>query len=125
MAPSSNVCGLDKRTGVRSRVLHGDATPQACANRGAQILVYPGAFNTVTGPLHWELLQRARAVDNQLFVLTCSPARMPGASYQAWGHSTAVGPFAVGRGSCMRKKKTQLCTNTKNTAVHKHEHSCV
>ena len=25
----------------------------ACANRGAQILVYPGAFNTVTGPLHW------------------------------------------------------------------------
>ena len=40
----------------------------ACANRGAQIMVYPGAFNTVTGPLHWELLQRARAVDNQCFV---------------------------------------------------------
>jgi omega-amidase len=57
----------------------------ACAARGAQMLVYPGAFNTVTGPLHWELLQRARAVDNQLFVLTCSPARMPGASYQAGG----------------------------------------
>jgi len=32
----------------------------ACASRGAQILIYPGAFNTVTGPLHWELLQRAR-----------------------------------------------------------------
>jgi omega-amidase len=46
-----------------------------CASRGASMLVYPGAFNTVTGPLHWELLQRARAVDNQLFVLTCSPAR--------------------------------------------------
>ena len=45
------------------------------AARGVQILVYPGAFNTTTGPLHWELLQRARAVDNQLFVLTCSPAR--------------------------------------------------
>ena len=48
-----------------------------------------------TGPVHWELLQRARAVDNQLFVLTCSPARSeaPG-GYVAWGHSTAVGPFA-------------------------------
>jgi omega-amidase len=55
--------------------------------------VYPGAFNTVTGPLHWELLLRARAVDSQLFVLACSPARVPGASYQAYGHSTAVGPF--------------------------------
>ena len=31
-----------------------------CASRGASILIYPGAFNTVTGPLHWELLQRAR-----------------------------------------------------------------
>ena len=31
-----------------------------CASRGASMLVYPGAFNTVTGPLHWELLQRAR-----------------------------------------------------------------
>ena len=57
-------------------------------------MVYPGAFNTVTGPLHWELLQRARAVDNQMFVLTCSPSRVPGAGYQAWGHSTAVGPWA-------------------------------
>jgi omega-amidase len=65
----------------------------AAANRGAQVLVYPGAFNTVTGPAHWQLLSQARAVDNQLFVLTCSPARAEGASYQAWGHSTAVGAF--------------------------------
>jgi len=72
------------------------------ANRGAQVLVYPGAFNTVTGPLHWELLQRARAVDNQLFVLTCSPARAP-AGYQAWGHSTAVGPFGEVLATCDEK----------------------
>ena len=41
-----------------------------------------GAFNTTTGPLHWELLQRARATDNQLFVATCSPARSDTASYK-------------------------------------------
>lgn len=64
-----------------------------CAARGAQILIYPGAFNMTTGPVHWELLQKARAVDNQMFVATCSPARDESGSYVAWGHSTAVGPF--------------------------------
>lgn len=33
---------------------------------GASMIVYPGAFNTTTGPAHWELLLRARAVDNQV-----------------------------------------------------------
>ncbi|PKA47159.1 N-carbamoylputrescine amidase [Apostasia shenzhenica] len=63
------------------------------AARGAHLLCYPGAFNMTTGPLHWELLQRARAADNQLFVATCSPARDASAGYTAWGHSTLVGPF--------------------------------
>lgn len=63
------------------------------AARGAHLICYPGAFNMTTGPLHWELLQRARAADNQLFVATCSPARDSGAGYIAWGHSTLVGPF--------------------------------
>ncbi|KAK3148228.1 hypothetical protein QOZ80_3BG0292380 [Eleusine coracana subsp. coracana] len=63
------------------------------AARGAHLLCYPGAFNMTTGPLHWELLQRARATDNQLFVATCAPARDTGAGYVAWGHSTLVGPF--------------------------------
>ena len=68
---------------------------------GASLLVFPGAFNTVTGPAHWELLQRARALDAQSYVLTASPARAPadsagyqgGAPYQAWGHSSVVGPW--------------------------------
>lgn len=62
-------------------------------SQGAQIIIYPGAFNTTTGPLHWQLLQRARAVDNQLFIATCSPARNENGPYVAWGHSTVVGPF--------------------------------
>jgi len=63
--------------------------------RGARLLVYPGAFNMVTGPAHWELLQRGRAVDNQLFVLTCSPARdtSPTPGYVAWGHSSVISPW--------------------------------
>jgi omega-amidase len=45
-----------------------------------------------TGSLHWELLARARAVDNQIYVAMCSPARDMKASYNAWGHSTIVDP---------------------------------
>ncbi|KAL1915077.1 uncharacterized protein VTP21DRAFT_7558 [Calcarisporiella thermophila] len=62
------------------------------ARKGCIAMIYPGAFNTTTGPMHWELLQRARAVDNQFFVAACSPARSEDATYQAWGHSTIVNP---------------------------------
>lgn len=61
--------------------------------QGCSLLLYPGAFNMTTGPAHWELLQRARALDNQCFVAAVSPARNPDSSYQAWGHSTLVSPW--------------------------------
>ncbi|XP_019404413.1 PREDICTED: omega-amidase NIT2 isoform X2 [Crocodylus porosus] len=66
---------------------------QIYCQRGCQLLVYPGAFNLTTGPAHWELLQRGRAVDNQVYVVTASPARDAEASYVAWGHSTVVNPW--------------------------------
>lgn len=65
------------------------------ANKGCKLIVYPGAFNMTTGPAHWELLQRARALDNQMFIATCSPARDEKASYQAWGHSSVINPWGV------------------------------
>ena len=64
------------------------------ARHGAFLLLYPGAFNLTTGPLHWELQARARAVDNQVYVGLCSPARDMDASYHAWGHSMLVDPNA-------------------------------
>lgn len=62
-------------------------------NKGCEILLYPGAFNMTTGPLHWELLARSRANDNQLYVATISPARDVNAGYVAWGHSMIVDPW--------------------------------
>ncbi|CAG8546390.1 6883_t:CDS:2, partial [Funneliformis caledonium] len=62
------------------------------ARKGCIAMIYPGAFNLTTGPLHWELLQRARALDNQFFVATCSPARDMKSTYNAWGHSTVTDP---------------------------------
>ncbi|KAI0913991.1 carbon-nitrogen hydrolase [Ustulina deusta] len=64
------------------------------ARRGAFALIYPGAFNTTTGPLHWRLQGQARAMDNQCYVALCSPARDLAASYHAWGHSLIVDPMA-------------------------------
>ncbi|XP_046669322.1 omega-amidase NIT2 isoform X2 [Homalodisca vitripennis] len=61
--------------------------------QGVDMLLYPGAFNMTTGPLHWELLLRARAVDEQVFVAGVSPARDTTADYVAWGHSMVVDPW--------------------------------
>ena len=63
--------------------------------RGCSIIVYPAAFNTTTGPLHWELLQRARATDNQMYIATCSPARnYKSSGYPVYGHSMITDPWA-------------------------------
>jgi omega-amidase len=64
------------------------------ARQGAFLLVYPGAFNLTTGELHWKLQARARAMDNQVYVALCSPARDMTADYNAWGHSMIVNPNA-------------------------------
>lgn len=64
------------------------------ARRGCFLLLYPGAFNLTTGALHWELQARARAMDNQVYVGLCSPARDMKADYNAWGHSMVVDPNA-------------------------------
>ena len=55
----------------------------------------PAAFNSTTGPAHWELLFRQRAVDNQLFTVGTSPARDEAASYAAWGHSIVCDPWGT------------------------------
>lgn len=60
---------------------------------GARLILVPGAFNLTTGPLHWELSFRARAMDNQLFMAGCAPARDMEATYHSWGHSLVTGPF--------------------------------
>lgn len=63
------------------------------ALQGAKLLAYPGAFNMTTGPAHWEILFRTRALDNQVFMLGCAPARDETAGYVSYGHSLAVSPW--------------------------------
>lgn len=60
---------------------------------GALALFYPGAFNMTTGPAHWELLFRSRALDNQIFCIGVAPALNEDASYHSYGHSIIANPW--------------------------------
>ena len=68
---------------------------QSLKNKGAEFLIFPSAFTAYTGSLHWELLQRTRAVDNNCFVATCSPSRNieNPKSFQVFGESMIIDPF--------------------------------
>ncbi|HHW61962.1 MAG TPA: carbon-nitrogen hydrolase family protein [Syntrophomonadaceae bacterium] len=70
------------------------------ALKGAEILIVPAAFNTTTGPEHWELLMRARALDNQVFLIAAAPAYNPDSSYPCWGHSMLVDPWGQVLAGC-------------------------
>lgn len=63
--------------------------------RGAKCIFVPAAFNMTTGPAHWELLFRQRAVDNQCFTVGVSPAQDTAGSYVAYGNSLVVDPWGT------------------------------
>ena len=60
---------------------------------GARLVFVPAAFTSITGPQHWELLIRSRAMDNQFFVAGCSPASAPSLPFDPWGCSMVSGPW--------------------------------
>ena len=62
-------------------------------NDGTRIVFVPAAFNMTTGPAHWELSFRTRALDNQIYMVGCAPARDVSAGYISWGHSIVTDPW--------------------------------
>lgn len=62
-------------------------------NDGAKVIFVPAAFNMTTGPAHWELSFRTRALDNQIYMVGCAPARDVSAGYISWGHSIVTDPW--------------------------------
>ena len=70
-------------------------TARLMAQDGAKVILVPAAFNMTTGPAHWELMFRQRAVESQCFVIGTAPARDTGSSYVSWGHSIAVDPWGT------------------------------
>jgi predicted amidohydrolase len=64
--------------------------------RGATVVVVPAAFTAATGPPHWELLLRARAVENQIFVIAAGQVgTLPPGMPRGHGHSMVVDPWGT------------------------------
>lgn len=72
--------------------------------QGADLLALPAAFSRNTGPRHWELLLRARALDNQLFVSAVSPAQ----SANAYGHSLVATPDGAVLYACKEQEEVAV-----------------
>jgi nitrilase len=66
---------------------------RAHAAAGATVLSVPANFTPATGEAHWELLLRARAVENQCFVLAAGQQGIHATGEGAWGHSMIVDPW--------------------------------
>ena len=57
------------------------------------LIVVPAAFTARTGEAHWEALLRARAIENQCYVLAAAQAGTHPGGRRTWGHSMLVGPW--------------------------------
>jgi predicted amidohydrolase len=65
------------------------------AIRGAQVLTVPSAFTLATGRDHWEVLLRARAIENQAFVLAANQVGEAPPHFNSNGRSMIVDPWGV------------------------------
>jgi predicted amidohydrolase len=90
--------------------------------KGAKMIFIPAAFNTFTGPLHWETTFRARAIDNQLFVFGVSPSADSYGKYETYGHTIAVDPlgriinqFGEQQDSCLIEVRLADIEEARNT----------
>ena len=66
---------------------------RALADRGAEILTAPSAFTRPTGEAHWHLLVRARAVENQCFIVAPNQVGFHGGDRTSFGHSLIIDPW--------------------------------
>ena len=65
------------------------------ARAGADLLLVPSAFTHTTGQAHWELLLRARAVENLAYVVAPAQGGVHENGRHTWGHSMLVDPWGA------------------------------
>ncbi len=66
---------------------------RALAYRGAQLIFVPSAFTSYTGEAHWEPLLRARAIENQVYVVAPDQYGKNPKSFATHGHSMIIDPW--------------------------------
>jgi predicted amidohydrolase len=65
------------------------------AVRGARVITVPSAFTLATGRDHWEVLLRARAIENQAFVVAPNQVGETPPHYSSYGRSAIVDPWGI------------------------------
>jgi predicted amidohydrolase len=65
------------------------------ALRGARLIAVPSAFTAITGRDHWQVLLRARAIENQVFVIAPNQIGEAAPHYSSYGRSAIVDPWGV------------------------------
>ncbi len=65
------------------------------ADRGVQLIFVPSAFTAFTGAAHWETLLRARAIENQVFIIAADQFGKSAKSFECHGHSMIIDPWGT------------------------------
>ena len=65
------------------------------AQSGVDMLLVPSAFTYTTGQAHWEVLLRARAIENQAYLVAAAQGGLHDNGRRTWGHSMLVDPWGT------------------------------
>lgn len=68
---------------------------RAMVDRGVEVITLPAAFTAITGRAHWEMLVRARAIENLCYVIAAAQGGFHIASRETHGHSMIVDPWGT------------------------------
>lgn len=79
------------------------------AQAGAEILLAPAAFTYTTGRAHWEVLLRARAIENQCWMLAAAQGGVHPNVRRTWGHSMVVDPWGTVLAECQEDGPGMAC----------------
>jgi deaminated glutathione amidase len=66
---------------------------RSLAKQGAELIFVPSAFTAYTGEAHWEALLRARAIENQVYIVAPDQFGKSAKSFETHGHSMIVDPW--------------------------------
>jgi predicted amidohydrolase len=65
----------------------------ALTQAGSEIITVPSAFTRVTGKVHWQTLLKARAIENQVYIIAAGQEGVHENGRETWGHSMIIDPW--------------------------------
>jgi predicted amidohydrolase len=91
----NDITSFDSRIGkVGLGICYDLRFPELFRNMGAcNLLVLPAAFTYTTGQAHWEILLRARAIENQCYVVASAQGGTHDSGRRTWGYSMLIDPW--------------------------------